>query len=70
MSVVVAIHNSINEKAWEKIMQYEKLHVKNCSDPKLIRFSGISEVRTPKARLRSLLGYVEPFDTHEWLVDR
>lgn len=70
MKVVVAVHNAINEKAWEKIMEYEKFHLNVCPNPKLIRFSGISEVTTPKARIRALLGYIEPFDTHEWLVDR
>lgn len=70
MSIVVAVHNAINERAWKQIMEYESLHNKACPKPNLIRFNGISGVVTPKARLKTLLGSVAPFDTHEWLVDR
>lgn len=70
MKVIVAVHNAINEKAWQEIMKYEKLHLRSCSTPKLIRFIGVSDLKTPKARFKHLMGYVEPFDTHEWFVDR
>jgi cytochrome c heme-lyase len=33
-------------------------------------FEGLSKQLSPKARINSLLGYQEPFDRHDWVVDR
>lgn len=70
MKVAVAVHNSINDYAWKSILAYENLHRDTCATPQLVRFTGISDVTTLRARLRTFLGYMPPFDTHEWIVDR
>ncbi|KAI9671740.1 MAG: Cytochrome c1 heme lyase [Alyxoria varia] len=42
-----------------------------CGGPKLVSFSGELKTRmTPRARVYSLLGYQEPFDRHDWVVER
>ncbi len=66
--VVLAIHNTVNEKAWMEIKEWEAL--RNCNNPKLIRFSGRLKDMSPKAFIRSLFGYSLPFDRHDWLIDR
>ncbi|KAI9106095.1 cytochrome c/c1 heme-lyase [Phlyctochytrium arcticum] len=70
MSVVVPIHNAVNEQCWRKIMEWESLHQSSCAQPKLLKFQGRPKDFTPKARFRSLLGYKLPFDRHDWTVDR
>ncbi|ORY95294.1 cytochrome c/c1 heme-lyase [Syncephalastrum racemosum] len=70
MSVVVPIHNAVNEQAWVKILEWEKLHTTQCNQPKLVKFQGRPKDITPKARLRSWFGYALPFDRHDWTVDR
>ncbi|KAI8335953.1 cytochrome c/c1 heme lyase-domain-containing protein [Chlamydoabsidia padenii] len=70
MPVVVPIHNAVNEQAWQKILEFERLHETECNQPKLLKFQGRPKDITPKARLRSWLGYALPFDRHDWTVDR
>ncbi|CAG8546442.1 12439_t:CDS:2 [Acaulospora morrowiae] len=70
MRVVVPIHNAVNEKAWKEILEWEKLHVQHCGEPKLVKFQGRANDITPKARLLNLLGYKLPFDRHDWVIDR
>lgn len=70
MKVVVAIHNHVNDTAWEKILEYEKLHCDECEAPKLLKFKGRPKELSPKATFRSWLGYTRPFDRHDWTVDR
>ncbi|ORZ12732.1 cytochrome c/c1 heme lyase-domain-containing protein [Absidia repens] len=70
MPVVVPIHNAVNEQAWQKILEWERLHVTECQQPKLLKFQGKPKEITPKARIRSWLGYNLPFDRHDWTVDR
>lgn len=41
-----------------------------CGGPKLVKFEGKPKEITPKARLRSWMGYTLPFDRHDWVVDR
>lgn len=41
-----------------------------CGQPRLVRFQGRPRDLTPKARIRSWLGYTLPFDRHDWTVDR
>lgn len=69
-SVVVAIHNAVNERAWQEILAYEQLHRHECDTVKLQRFQGRPGDISPKARWRQLQGYGEPFDRHDWYVDR
>lgn len=74
IETVVAIHNNMNEKTWKQILSWEKLHDEfhhsDGTEPKLLRFIGRPDEMTPKAKLRSILGQPEPFDRHDWTVDR
>ncbi|CAO3654442.1 unnamed protein product [Mucor fragilis] len=56
MSVVVPIHNAVNEMAWQKILEWEKLHETECQQPMLAKFEGKPKDITPKARIRSWFG--------------
>ena len=70
MDVVVAIHNTVNERVWEHILQWEKLHEDVCCRPTLSKFEGRPKDFSPRARLLNWLGYKLPFDRHDWTVDR
>ncbi len=69
---VVRIHNNMNESTWQQILEWEKLHPVAEADrePKLLRFLGRPDELSPKARLKILFGHAEPFDRHDWIVDR
>ncbi|CAO0796857.1 unnamed protein product [Mucor circinelloides] len=56
MSVVVPIHNAVNEMAWQKILEWEKMHETECQQPMLAKFEGRPKDITPKARIRSWFG--------------
>ncbi|CAJ1399093.1 unnamed protein product [Effrenium voratum] len=70
MSMVIAIHNAVNEQTWQEILKYESLHKEVCAEPKLLRFLGRPGELTPKARWTSFFGRSPPFDRHDWHVDR
>ena len=70
MRSVLAIHNAVNEQTWKEVLKWEDLHRDECGQPRLVRFQGRPTDYSPKARLRSLLGYQLPFDRHDWVVDR
>lgn len=72
MASVVAVHNSMNEQTWIKLMAWEDaLHPANVGEVKLVRFLGRPNDLTPKARLLSFLGIrPKPFDRHDWIVSR
>lgn len=73
MESVVRIHNSMNEATWLKVMEWEKLHPVDGAgrEPKLLRFLGRPDELSPKAKFKVLLaGHAEPFDRHDWVVDR
>ncbi|KAK7204804.1 cytochrome C1 heme lyase [Myxozyma melibiosi] len=71
MRVVVPIHNAVNERAWNEILQWERpMGASKCGGPKLVSFSGDAKNISPRARFNSLLGYSLPFDRHDWIVDR
>ncbi|KAJ3097198.1 hypothetical protein HDU97_005083 [Phlyctochytrium planicorne] len=70
MTVVVPIHNAVNEKCWQKILEWETFHKTECGTPKLLKFEGKPRQYTPKARILNFLGYKLPFDRHDWTVDR
>ncbi|XP_041064183.1 holocytochrome c-type synthase isoform X3 [Carcharodon carcharias] len=38
--------------------------------PTLLRFGGKAKEYSPRARIRSLIGYELPFDRHDWIVNR
>lgn len=76
MATIVPIHNAVNEKAWAEIKWWEsrfgwaREENKACKGPRLHSFSGDSKKLSPRARWNSLLGYQEPFDRHDWVVER
>lgn len=68
MPSVVAIHNTVNERAWQEILRWEALHP-GCP-PKLLKFQGKPREFSPRARLLNWMGYKLPFDRHDWVVER
>lgn len=70
MNNVVAIHNAVNERCWQEVLKWEKLHKNSCCKPKLLKFRGRPRDYSPKARFLNFLGYKLPFDRHDWVVDR
>ncbi|XP_067846068.1 holocytochrome c-type synthase [Heptranchias perlo] len=71
MSNIIKIHNQNNEQAWNEVLKWEALHAKECPcGPSLIRFGGKAKEYSPRARIRSLMGYELPFDRHDWIVNR
>lgn len=76
MAAIVPIHNAVNEKAWQEIKTWEArfgwirdANVR-CGGPKLLSFSGDSKRLSPRARWNMIWGYREPFDRHDWVVER
>lgn len=68
---VVALHNNMNEKTWQKVVQWESLLTSSDqSQPKLLKFMGRPSDLSPKARLKSWMGHPLPFDRHDWTVVR
>uniref|UniRef100_F6T2R4 Holocytochrome c-type synthase n=3 Tax=Xenopus tropicalis TaxID=8364 RepID=F6T2R4_XENTR len=71
MTNIIRIHNKNNEQAWSEILKWEALHAKECPcGPTLVRFGGKATEYSPRARMRSWMGYELPFDRHDWIVDR
>ncbi|XP_075472575.1 holocytochrome c-type synthase [Ascaphus truei] len=71
MKNIIKIHNQNNEQAWNEILKWEALHAKECPcGPTLVRFGGKAKEFSPRARIRSWMGYELPFDRHDWIVDR
>lgn len=75
MEMVVSIHNNMNERTWNKVMAWEAFHLDEAADekgtaPRLLRFLGRPDELSPLARLKGLFGHPEPFDRHDWVVDR
>ncbi|KAF4665198.1 hypothetical protein FOL47_004716 [Perkinsus chesapeaki] len=74
MRMVVAIHNAVNERAWYQIKEVEgRLHGHKCApeELRLVKFVGRPGEMSPKARFMRLFGgWTEPFDRHDWFVDR
>ncbi|XP_059146879.1 holocytochrome c-type synthase-like [Physella acuta] len=70
MDNIINIHNANNELAWQEVLKWEALHADECMNPKLKRFAGNATKYSPRARIRSWMGYELPFDRHDWIVDR
>lgn len=70
MGDIIHIHNANNEQAWKEVLKWEALHAKECGCPRLKSFGGKATEYSPRARIRSWLGYELPFDRHDWIVDR
>lgn len=63
MDVVVPIHNAVNERCWEEILQWERSESAKgaaswmtCGGPKLVSFKGKPTEKTWKAWFKGLLG--------------
>ncbi|BFZ53537.1 holocytochrome c synthase [Savitreella phatthalungensis] len=71
---MLSVHNFLNEEAWSEILEWEKYAVPKASadiQPSLMKFTGVPERLSPKAWIYSRLqGGHEPFDRHDWYVDR
>ncbi len=62
MSVVVPIHNAVNERAWSHIQQWEAGRGgERCGGVRLVSFKGKPGEPSPKARILTLLGCVSSF---------
>lgn len=72
MKTVVPIHNSVNERVWNFIKNWEKDQGgDDCGGVKLTSFNGNSKKLTPRAWMRSsIIGYSKPFDRHDWTINR
>ena len=55
MHAVVGIHNAVNERAWQEVLTWERLHASECANPRLKRFTGRPSDLSPKARLLNFL---------------
>lgn len=76
---IIPIHNAVNERAWDQILEWEKKGPsadpgsKKCGGPKLYSFRGLGvdpQYLSPRARINGWLGYQHPFDRHDWVVER
>ncbi|XP_060070373.1 holocytochrome c-type synthase-like [Ylistrum balloti] len=70
MTDIIKIHNANNEQGWQEVLKWEALHAKECSTPALRKFGGKATEYSPRAKIRSWMGYELPFDRHDWIVDR
>ncbi|CAD5216912.1 unnamed protein product [Bursaphelenchus xylophilus] len=70
MENIIKIHNANNEQAWKEVLKWENLLHPECDCPRLKSFKGDAKNISPRARIRSWLGYELPFDRHDWIVDR
>lgn len=68
MPFVIPIHNAVNEKCWQEILDWERGTHSACA-PKLVRFAGTKRL-TPRALWNMAWGASRPFDRHDWVVER
>jgi cytochrome c heme-lyase len=78
---VVALHNNMNEKTWQKVLEWEATTTSGSggggggtnalATPKLLKFQGRPTDLSPKAALKHyLLGHPLPYDRHDWVIER
>lgn len=78
VEMMVLIHNFLNERAWQEIVEWEKVAGTDVSKIQLARFTGRPGTLSPKARLQGYLAWLfpskysqePPFDRHDWIVQR
>ena len=59
MKVIVPIHNAVNERTWYEVLKWEEGRgSETCGGLKLVSFKGKSQELSPRARFKSLLGFV------------
>jgi Cytochrome c/c1 heme lyase len=82
-ALLVAQHDELNDRVWREILAFEALHATQCPcGPNLMRVSSgaqatqndtqqnLAFVPTPKARMLRTLGFAQPIDRQDWIVDR
>ncbi|KAJ7289116.1 cytochrome c/c1 heme-lyase [Mycena rebaudengoi] len=77
VETMVAIHNFLNEQAWQEVLKWEK-RAYAADDIQLARFKGRPGEMSPKARFWMFAGWLmpskfntePPFDRHDWVVRR
>jgi cytochrome c heme-lyase len=67
---VSLVHSAVVDETWTKVMEYESLHSDECKQPTLDKFEGKYGILSFKSRIVKLLYGIEPFDRHDWVVDR
>ncbi|WFD01289.1 holocytochrome-c synthase [Malassezia yamatoensis] len=78
VEMMVMIHNFLNERAWQEVIEWEKLSGSDVSQLQLARFQGRPGTLSPRARVFHWLGWAmpsrfntePPFDRHDWVVRR
>lgn len=60
MDIIVPIHNAVNERCWEQVMQWEAKEGP-LDQVKLISFKGRPQDRTPRAWFKTIIGFVRLF---------
>ncbi|UZJ55895.1 hypothetical protein CBS101457_005215 [Exobasidium rhododendri] len=78
VEMMVMVHNFLNERAWQEVLDWEKEMGVDSKDISLARFQGKPGTLSPKARLFSWAAMVAPskfnseppFDRHDWVVRR
>ena len=78
VEMMVMVHNFLNERAWQEVLDWEKDMGVQARDVSLVRFQGRPGTMSPKARLYSWAAMVAPsrysseapFDRHDWVVRR
>jgi len=62
MDIVVPIHNAVNERVWQQVLEWERhaLGLKEGEDTgvKLVSFMGRPKEMSPRARWKSFIGSV------------
>ena len=72
VNTVILIHNEMNERTWKQLLSWESVHSgeHQPGEPALRHFMGNPYKLSPKARMKSWVGFGFPFDRHDWYVDR
>lgn len=67
MDIVVPIHNAVNERVWQQVLDWERsaMGLKQGEETgvKLVSFMGRPKQMSPRARWKSLIGCVCFFST-------
>lgn len=56
MQWIVGIHNTVNERAWQQVLRWEQQFHPACKTPKLVRFKGLPNQMSVKAKMLHWMG--------------
>jgi len=70
MKHIIRIHNTNNEDAWNEVLHWENFMGTDLQEVKLKKFSGDAKNFSWRARFRAALGHSQPFDRHDWIIER